>query len=115
MTRTLWHARSSIDQIFRISLCASDTKRLYEFFCFLAFLIGVTPMHTVWGIFDLMMQRMQLVMFTENLAMLGARPPPSSTRALDKKPPLRAARHNIRTGNYYAAVSAGTGGTNGSS
>lgn len=33
-------------------------------------------MHKVWGIFDLMMQQMQLVMFTENLAMLGGTPRP---------------------------------------
>ena len=35
------------------------------------FLIGVTPMHRFWGISDLMMQQMQMVMFMKNLAMLG--------------------------------------------
>jgi len=35
------------------------------------FLIGVTPMHKFWGISDPMMQQMQMVMFMNNLTMLG--------------------------------------------
>ena len=86
------------------------------------FLIGVTPMHKFWGITDPMMQQMQMVMFMKNLAMLGSAllitqfgsGPWSLDTAANNKA-AQSGRLAAKRSTDYAAVSAGTGGTNGSS